>query len=103
MADPIELERHLTIDGTEDDVAQLEAREALDEIGVLRCEITDRAGHDGGDPQAPRGPDPAALIGKTLVLKLSRKEGSQERQIVGYVVEAESSTTRGDSETGTLV
>ena len=65
MADPIELERHLTIDGTEYDVAQLEAREALDEIGVLRCEITDRAG----------GPDPAALIDKTLVLKLSRKPG----------------------------
>jgi type VI secretion system secreted protein VgrG len=93
MADPIELERHLTIDGTEYDVAQLEAREALDEIGVLRCELTDRAG----------GPDPATLIDKTLVLKLSRKEGAQERQIVGYVVEAESSTTRGDSESGTLV
>ena len=93
MAESIEIERHLTIDGTEYDVAQLEAREALDEIGVLRCEITDRAG----------GPNPASLIGKPLVLKLSRDEGSQERTIAAYVVEAESSTTRGESESGTLV
>lgn len=93
MADPIELERHLTIDGKAYDLLQVEAREALDEIGILRCEITDRAG----------GPDPAALIGKKLVLTLSRDEGSQERKIVGYVVEAESSTTRGDEDTATRV
>jgi type VI secretion system secreted protein VgrG len=93
MADPIELERHLTIDGIEYDVALLEAREALDELGVLRCEITDRAG----------GPAPATLIGKTIVLRVSRKEGAEHRQIVGYVVEAERSTTRGDEESGTRV
>jgi len=93
MADPIEIERHLTIDGKAYDLFQVEAREALDEIGILRCEITDRSG----------GPDPATLIGKKLVLTLSRNEGSQERKIVGYVVEAESSTTRGDAETATRV
>ena len=93
MADPIAIERHLTIDGTAYDIHRVEAREALDEIGILRCEITDRKG----------GPDPAALIGKTLVLTLSRDEGNQERKIVGYVVEAESSTTRGDEEIATRV
>jgi len=94
MADPIELEHHLTIDGTEYRVLWLEAREPLDEIGELRCEITDFAG----------GPDPAALVGKPLVLTLTRNEGSQERKIAGYVVEAERSTPRGDEEdTGTRV
>jgi type VI secretion system secreted protein VgrG len=93
MADVVEIERHLTVDGTEYEIIGLESREALDEIGVLRCEIDDRAG----------GPDPAALIGKPLLLKASRKDGSQERQVAGYVVEAERSTTRGDHDTGTLV
>jgi type VI secretion system secreted protein VgrG len=88
MADPIELEHHLTVDGTEYRVLWLEAREPLDELGELRCEITDFAG----------GPDPAALLGKPLVLTLRRKEGTQERKIAGYVVEAESSTPRGDEE-----
>jgi type VI secretion system secreted protein VgrG len=86
MADPIELDHHLTIDGTEYHVLRLEAREALDEIGELRCQLTDHAG----------GPDPATLVGKPLVLTLSRQEGAQERKIAGYIVEAESTTTRGD-------
>jgi type VI secretion system secreted protein VgrG len=93
MADPIELSHHLTIDGTEHHVLWLEAREPLDELGELRCELSDHAG----------GPDPAALLGKPLVLTLGRKEGSQERKIAGYVVEAESSTPRGEEERGTRV
>ncbi len=95
MADPIELQHHLTIDGTEYHVLWLEAREPLDELGELRCELSDHAGGPGLDP--------AALVGKPLVLTLSRKEGSQERKIAGYVVEAESSTPRGDEERGTRV
>jgi type VI secretion system secreted protein VgrG len=90
MADPIELEHHLTVDGKDYHVLWLEAREPLDEVGELRCEITDRAG----------GPDPAALVGKSLVLTLRRKEGAEERTIAGYVVEASSSTPRGDEEIG---
>ena len=88
MADPTKLQHHLTIDGTEHRVLWLEAREALDEIGELRCEITDHAG----------GPDPASLVGKPLVLTVTREEGSQERKVAGYVVEAERSTPRGDQE-----
>ena len=93
MADAIEIERHLTIDGTEYDVLQFETREALDEIGMIRCEISDRAG----------GPDPATLLDKPLVLQLSRVNGDQARTLAGYVVEAESTTTRGNHETGTTV
>jgi type VI secretion system secreted protein VgrG len=93
MGDPIELEHQLTIDGAPFDVVWLEAHEALDEIGVVRCEIIDHAG----------GPAPAALVGKTLVLTVSRRGGEQERKLVGYVVEAESTTARGDEEAGTRV
>jgi type VI secretion system secreted protein VgrG len=93
MADPIELERHLTIGGEEYDLYWLEAREALDEIGVIRCEISDHAG----------GPDPSTLLDKPLLLTLTRHENGQERKIAGYVVEAERSTTRGEEVTGTRV
>src|SRR6185369_14339395 len=93
MAEPIQLEHHLTIDGTAYDALWLEAREALDEIGILRCEISDHAG----------GPDPAALVGKTLVLTVTRRGGGDEKKIAAYVVEAEAATTRGDEETGTVV
>jgi type VI secretion system secreted protein VgrG len=93
MGDPVELTHHLTIDGTAFDVLWLEAHEALDEIGAVRCEITDHAG----------GPDPAKLVGKPLVLTLSYVGGEQERKLVGYVVETESTTTRGDEETGPRV
>lgn len=93
MADPIEIEHRLTIDDEAYDVLWLEAHEALDEIGTLRCEITDHAG----------GPDPATLVGKPLVLTLFHRGGDQERTLAGHVVEAESTTTRGDEETGTFV
>jgi type VI secretion system secreted protein VgrG len=89
----IELEHQLTIDGVAYDVLWLEARDALDEMGVVRCELTDHAG----------GPAPASLVGKTLVLTVSRREGESQRVHAGYVVEAESTTTRGDEEGGTLV
>ncbi|MDI1443564.1 type VI secretion system tip protein TssI/VgrG [Polyangium sp. 6x1] len=91
MANPVELEHSLTIDGAPFDLLALSAREALDEIGTLRCEITDHAG----------GPDPATLVGKPLLLTLSRRGGDEERKFAGYVVEAESTTTRGDEEAGT--
>jgi type VI secretion system secreted protein VgrG len=94
MADQVELEHHLTIDGKEVRLLRLDAREALDEIGELTCEVTDDAG----------GPDPAALLGKPLVLTLTRQEGSQERKIAGYVVEAEATTARGEeAQTGPRV
>ena len=93
MTDAIELRHHLTIDGAAYHVLWLTAREALDDLGELRCEITDRAG----------GPSPDALVGKPLVLTLSRTDGSQERTIAGYVVEAESSTPRGEEEIGPRV
>ncbi|MFT3772974.1 MAG: type VI secretion system tip protein TssI/VgrG [Minicystis sp.] len=88
MGEPIQLEHRLTIDGKEYHVLRLAAREPLDDIGELRCEITDGEG----------GPAPATLVGKPLMLTLSRAEGSQERTIAGYVVEAERSTERGDDE-----
>ncbi|MDI3284255.1 type VI secretion system tip protein TssI/VgrG [Polyangium sp. 15x6] len=91
MANPVELEHSLTIDGAPFDLLALSAREALDEIGILRCEITDHAG----------GPDPATLVGKPLLLTLSRRGGDEERTFAGYVVEAESTTTRGTEEAGT--
>lgn len=93
MAEPIQLSHELTIDGTAHDVLRLEAREALDEPSLLRCEITDHAG----------GPDPAAIVDKPIVLTLRRKDGDEERKIAGYVVAAERSTTRGDEESGTIV
>lgn len=93
MADRIELEHVLTVDGVPYDLVWLEAREALDEVGTLRCEITDHAG----------GPDPASLVGKPILLTLSRRGGGgvDERKLAGYVVEAETTTTRGPEETGT--
>jgi type VI secretion system secreted protein VgrG len=93
MADTIQLAHQLTIDGTEYHVLWLEAREALDEIGEIRCEITDAAG----------GPDPAQLVGKPLVVTINKKVGSQERKICGYVVEAESKTSLSDEEIGPRV
>jgi type VI secretion system secreted protein VgrG len=93
MADPIDLERHLTIDGTEYFVSRVESREALDEIGELRCEITDHHG----------GPDPAAVVGKPLVWKLLQQPSGQERTLAAYVVEAERSTPRVDAIPGTVV
>ncbi len=96
MADPIEIEHHITVDGTEYAIVALDAREALDEIGVLHAELVDLAGE--ADP-----PDPAALLGKPLVLQSARKDGSEERKIAAYVVEAERTTTYGERVTGTLV
>jgi len=93
MAGPIELEHHLTIDGTEYDILRLEVREALDEIGILHGEITDHAG----------GPDPKSIVGKPFVLSLTHEGGGDERKIAGYVVLSESSTTRGDEEIGTTL
>ncbi|MGK3992002.1 type VI secretion system Vgr family protein [Sorangium sp. So ce1024] len=91
MADLIEIGHELTVDGVAFSLLWLEAREALDDVGSLRCEITDGAG----------GPDPAALVGKPLVLTLSRREGGEERKLAGYVVEAERATTRGTEAPGT--
>ncbi|WP_437972182.1 type VI secretion system tip protein TssI/VgrG [Sorangium sp. So ce260] len=93
MASLVDLEHELTVDGAGYHVLWIEAHEPLDDIGVMRCEITDHAG----------GPEPAALVGKTLVITLSRPGGEQERKLVGYVVEAESTTSRGDEETGVRV
>ncbi|WP_437586343.1 type VI secretion system Vgr family protein [Sorangium sp. So ce1000] len=91
MADIIDIEHELTIDGVPFPLLWLEAHEALDDLGLLRCEITDRAG----------GPDPASLLGKPVLLTLSRREGREERKLAGYVVEAERATARGAEETGT--
>lgn len=88
MADPIQLEHRLTIDGKAYHVLRLAAREPLDEIGELRCELTDGEG----------GPEPSAIVGKPLVLTLARAGGSQEHAIAGYVVEASRSTSRSDDE-----
>lgn len=93
MAEPIEIEHRLEIDGTEYQLFRLEAREPLDDIGELRCEISDGAG----------GPDPASLVDKTLVFTFSHADGKDERKVVGYVVEAERSTSRPDEPTGTHV
>lgn len=89
----VELEHHLTIDDVAYDVLWLESREALDEIGELRCELTDHAG----------GPAPAALVGKTLVLTIGRRDAEARRTFAGYVIEAERTTTRGHEEAGTRV
>ncbi len=91
MTTVLAIDPELTIDGTAYDVLLLEAREALDEIGVVRCEITDMQG----------GPAPTAIIGKPIAITLRRAAGEQEHKIVGYVVEAERTTTRGDEEGGT--
>jgi type VI secretion system secreted protein VgrG len=95
MADTIDLGCELTIDGKAYVVLHVELREALDEIPELRCELTDRAG----------GPAPAALVGKKAELTLSHLSGPQERKLAGLVVEAESTTARGDEggEQGTSV
>ncbi|WP_437605844.1 type VI secretion system tip protein TssI/VgrG [Sorangium sp. So ce834] len=90
MADLIEIGHELTIDGAPFPLLWLEAREAIDDIGSLRCEIAGGAG----------GPDPATLVGKPLVLTLSRG-GREERRLAGVVVEAERGTTRGTDEPGT--
>ncbi|MFO0758004.1 MAG: type VI secretion system tip protein TssI/VgrG [Byssovorax sp.] len=91
MTDSIELQSQLTVDGTAYTVLRLSSREPLDDLGEIRCEITDRKG----------GPDPASLTGKPLVLTLSREGGHGERTIAGYVVEAERSTDQGEGEHGT--
>lgn len=94
MANPIQIEHRLAIDGTPyDHLYWLEAREALDEIGALRCEISDGAG----------GPDPADLVGKPLELTMSHAGGAEPRKWAGYVVEAERTTTRPDEPMGTTV
>jgi type VI secretion system secreted protein VgrG len=91
MADHAALEHSLTVDGAPYDLLSLAAHEALDEIGTLRCEITDHAG----------GPDPASLVGRPVLLTLSRREGDEERKFAGYVIEAENTTTQGTEEAGT--
>ncbi|XXT16020.1 type VI secretion system tip protein TssI/VgrG [Sorangium sp. So ce429] len=88
MADLIEIGHELTIDGAPFSLIQMEAHEALDDIGWLRCEITDNAG----------GPDPASLVGKPLLLTLSRRDGQEVQRLAGHVVEAERATTRGTEE-----
>jgi type VI secretion system secreted protein VgrG len=93
MADPLEIEHKLTIDGTEYHLFWLEAREAVDEIGWLRCEISDAA----------NGPDPASLVNKKLEFTFSHKDGAEERKWVGYVVEASRSTVWRDEPAGTAV
>ncbi|MFI5302014.1 MAG: contractile injection system protein, VgrG/Pvc8 family, partial [Polyangiales bacterium] len=93
MADTVQIDAHLTIDGDPYDLLWLDARELVDAIGVLRAELTD---HEGG-------PDPAALVGKPAVVELMREDGSQTRTIAGYVAQAERETTRGDAETGTRI
>lgn len=84
----LELEHHFTVDGAAYDVLHLSAREALDEIGSLECDITD---HEGG-------PAPKGLVGKSALLTLSRKDGAGERKFAGYVIHAEHTTTRGAEE-----
>ncbi|WP_437478007.1 type VI secretion system tip protein TssI/VgrG [Sorangium sp. So ce1014] len=91
MADLIEIGHELTIGGVPFPLRWLEAHEALDDIGWLRCEITEHAG----------GPNPATLIGRPLLLTLSRREGLEERKLAGYIVEAERRTARGAEEPGT--
>src|SRR4051812_33685911 len=89
----IELDHHITVDGTAYRLLWLTAREPLDELGELRCDLSDDEG----------GPDPARLVGKPLVLKVTRKEGAQERTIAGYVTEAHRSTFGGEADIGTQV
>jgi type VI secretion system secreted protein VgrG len=91
MADPRAFEGTVEVDGTRYDLLWLEAHEALDTISELRCEVTDGVG----------GPDPAALIGKKLLLTLRHREGDQERKLVGDVVEAEKTTSSGEEDTET--
>jgi type VI secretion system secreted protein VgrG len=86
MADPIQLGCELSIEGQDQHVLWLEAREALDEIGIVRCEVTNASG----------GPDPAAVIGKKAEITLRRADGDQERKLAGIIVEAELTTQRGD-------
>jgi type VI secretion system secreted protein VgrG len=86
MADPIQLGCSCSIDGQDVQVLWLEAREALDEISAVRCEVTDSEG----------GPDPAQVIGKKVTITLERADGSQAHKLAGYVVEAEATTPRGD-------
>ena len=93
MADLIELLHSIKIDDKEYDLHWLDSHEALDEIALLECELTDGAG----------GPDPGALINKKIEFVLSQKSGSQTRHFVGYVVESESTTTDGVEQRGTRV
>ena len=93
MADPVYLERHLTIDGTPYFILLVESREALDELGELHCEITDHQG----------GPDPAAILGKPLVFKVAQQPSGDERTLAAYVVAAERTTLRSDAVSGTRV
>ena len=95
MGEIIQIEHHLTVDGEAYDLLWLDAHDALDTIGVVRCEMTDGAG----------GPEPALLVGKKLEVTLRHPDGRQIRHFVAYVDEAERTTTRGDeqTETGTRV
>ena len=91
MADPIEIGTSLEIDGTAYSLIRVESHQAIDEAGVLRCELTDGAG----------GPEPGSLLGKKLTLKLTREAGDEERIFVGTVVEADSSTVHSGEVRGT--
>jgi type VI secretion system secreted protein VgrG len=93
MGEPIAFECSIEVDGTSYDVVWLEASEALDAISEIRCEVTNGAG----------GPDPGALIGKELSLKLQRGDGDEARQLAGLVVEAERTMSSGEEATETGV
>lgn len=59
------------------------AREAISEVPSWVCEVT-------GNDLSVEGalPDPKSFIGKKSTVKLARADGSQERQLVGVVVES---------------
>src|SRR5438270_57439 len=91
MTDILEIAQSLEIDGAAVTVVRVETREALDEISVLRAEVTD----------GQNGPEPSAIIGKTLELTLTCKKRDQERKFVGYVVECERTSFESGLQQGT--
>jgi type VI secretion system secreted protein VgrG len=91
MSNPLHFAHELTIDGTAYEVIRVETHEPIDGIPHCRCEITDGQG----------GPEPAALVGKELVLTISLRDGSAERKFTGLVTEAERTTLTGDQVIGT--
>jgi type VI secretion system secreted protein VgrG len=93
MSDPMEIATELTIDGKAYALIRMKSHESLDHIDECHCELT-----DGAD-----GPAPAPLVGKELVLTLTRASGEEERKFVGTVVEAEASTVQGEEVRGTRV
>jgi type VI secretion system secreted protein VgrG len=93
MTDTTEFETALTIDGTPVNVLRLELRDAVDEVGWLRCELEDGSG----------GPDPGTLVGKPLSLTVSHRSRGQSCTFAGYVVEADATTGGAEAERGTRI